>query len=71
MENGEDDLIERAIQAFIRYEKRTIGEITQASRDLSEVVRDKIILRNVNGELARYRVYRSGKIRKMDSSRAN
>jgi hypothetical protein len=61
---GDEQLIARAIAAYCRWTDR-VGLIpTQPSRSSSEVMRDgTIILRNVRGELARYRVGKGGLLR--------
>jgi hypothetical protein len=61
---GDDELIARAIAAYCRWTDRVGLVPTQPSRSSSEVTTEgTIILRNVRGELARYRVGKRGLVR--------
>lgn len=67
-----DDITKRAYRAyFMRFGARA----PQPNRDLSGVEhsgigdpRDHVVLRNVRGELARYRIDPSGRLRFVESS---
>lgn len=53
---NEDELVNRAAAAYLAWCKRCGHEGQQPCKERSEVVGNTVHLRNVNGDLARYRV---------------
>jgi hypothetical protein len=61
----ENDLLDRATTAYLGWCKKRGCLGDQPCRDRSEVVCNIIHLRNVNGDLARYRVADAGNLRRL------
>ena len=66
----DEELIERASTSWLRYCKRSGSVPTQPSKTDSTVEGDIVTLRNVWGELARYRYFSdSNRLRHIESPR--
>lgn len=62
---NKEKMIEKGIRAFAKYSKAETGIGIQASRESSGMTGDKITLRNADGVLAMYKVFPSGRIRRV------
>lgn len=60
-----EDIFDRAAAAHARWCKRQGGLPDTPSRELSEVRDGLVILRNVNGEMAFYKVGPTGRVRRV------
>ncbi len=61
----DNDNIDRAVKLYFR-QRRGFARIDQPNRYLCEQVGDAISIQNINGELARFKVLPSGRLRTLD-----
>ena len=65
--DDQQNLFDRAAEAHARWCERQSGLPDTPSRELSEVRKQIVVLRNVRGLMGRYRVGRDGRLRRAGS----